>query len=251
MLVGLKRISAAVGLWACATAATYAQAPVPTTNQATANAVANELRSSRALSGHRIEIETRDGVVTLKGTVATPAQKAEALSRARHVAGVLSVTDQIKLAGDSRVRRAQFQQLAMGHHGRGAAGGEEIIYDGGATADGAPIMNGGMGQPGAGVPGGPLPEGAAGVQGMTAGPGAPNYAWPSYAPYPNYSAVGYPTAYPWQAWPNIAPPYPYPEIPLDWRAVTLRWDDGIWWLDFKKNYTRPFFTPYPFGIFAY
>ena len=38
---------------------------------------------------------------------------------------------------------------------------------------------------------------------------------------------------------------------LDWRAVTLRWDDGIWWLDFKKNYTRPFFTPYPFGIFAY
>ena len=40
-------------------------------------------------------------------------------------------------------------------------------------------------------------------------------------------------------------------VPLDWRAVTLRWDDGIWWLDFKKNYTRPFFTPYPFGIFAY
>ncbi len=82
-------------------------------------------------------------------------------------------------------------------------------------------------------------------------PGQPNYAWPSYAPYPNYSAVGYPTVYPWQAWPNIGPPYPYPEVPLDWRAVTLRWNDGIWWLDFKKNYTRPFFTPYPFGIFAY
>ena len=56
---------------------------------------------------------------------------------------------------------------------------------------------------------------------------------------------------PWQAWPNIGPFYPYPEVPLDWRAVTLRWDDGIWWLDFKKNYTRPFFTPYPFGLFAY
>ena len=67
----------------------------------------------------------------------------------------------------------------------------------------------------------------------------------------NFSAVGYPTVYPWQAWPNIGPPYPYPEVPLDWRAVTLRWDDGIWWLDFKKHYTRPFFTPYPFGIFAY
>ena len=36
----------------------------------------------------------------------------------------------------------------------------------------------------------------------------PNYAWPSYAPYPNFSAVGYPTAYPWQAWPNIGPFYP-------------------------------------------
>ena len=82
-------------------------------------------------------------------------------------------------------------------------------------------------------------------------PGYPNYAWPSYAPYPNFSAVGYPTAYPWQAWPNIGPFYPYPEVPLDWRAVTLRWDDGIWWLDFKKHYTRPFFTPYPFGLFAY
>ena len=101
--------------------------------------------------------------------------------------------------------------------------------------------------------GGPMPEGPAGMAGATqaAQPGYPNYAWPSYAPYPNFSAVGYPTAYPWQAWPNIGPFYPYPEVPLDWRAVTLRWDDGIWWLDFKKHYTRPFFTPYPFGLFAY
>ena len=60
-----------------------------------------------------------------------------------------------------------------------------------------------------------------------------------------------PDRLPWQAWPNIGPFYPYPEVPLDWRAVTLRWDDGIWWLDFKKHYTRPFFTPYPFGLFAY
>jgi hypothetical protein len=101
--------------------------------------------------------------------------------------------------------------------------------------------------------GGPLPEGPAGFGGGTQAstPGYPNYAWPSYAPYPNFSAVGYPTAYPWQAWPNIGPIHPYPEVPLDWRAVTLRWDDGIWFLDFKKHYTRPFFTPYPFGLFAY
>lgn len=103
-----------------------------------------------------------------------------------------------------------------------------------------------------GLDGGPLPEGPA-IPGAGPGaqPGNPNYAWPSYAPHPNFSAVGYPTVYPWQAWPNIGPFYPYPEVPLDWRAVTLRWDDGLWWLDFKKHYTRPFFTPYPFGIFGY
>jgi hypothetical protein len=118
----------------------------------------------------------------------------------------------------------------------------------GAAPDGSGMMD-----PNAPPMDGPMPEGPSGTTGasMTATPRNPNYAWPSYAPYPNFSAVGYPTVYPWQAWPNIAPPYPYPEVPLDWRAVTLRWDDGIWWLDFKKNYTRPFFTPYPFGIFAY
>ena len=99
-----------------------------------------------------------------------------------------------------------------------------------------------------GAPLGPSPLGAFGQQNP---PRMPPYAWPTYAPHNNFARVGYPTAYPWQAWPNIGPPYPYPEVPLDWRAVTLRWDDGIWWLDFKKHYTRPFFTPYPFGIFAY
>jgi hypothetical protein len=163
------------------------------------------------------------------------------------------VVDHLSITRDARVRQAQYQ-TAIGHGGHG---GGEIIYDG--NAPGGVGMNAGAtgtGGAGANVPGmdgGPMPEGPAGTPGATsmAMPRNPNYAWPSYAPYPNFSAVGYPTAYPWQAWPNIAPPYPYPEVPLDWRAVTLRWDDGIWWLDFKKNYTRPFFTPYPFGIFAY
>ncbi len=128
--------------------------------------------------------------------------------------------------------------LGHGHHGQGG----EVI--------GAPVMMEGSAMGGME---GPLPEGPAGMAGGTQAsmPGYPNYAWPSYAPYPNFSAVGYPTVYPWQAWPNIGPFYPYPEVPLDWRAVTLRWDDGLWWLDFKKHYTRPFFTPYPFGLFAY
>jgi hypothetical protein len=244
MMFGLKRISTAFGLLAVLATAASAQGVAPNSNQTTADAVAGSLRSSRALAGHRIEIMARDGVVTLSGTLASPIQKSEALARASRVSGVYGVVDQLQVAGDRSVRPVQYQpELALGHRRRN--------YDGGA-----PMYDAAATQPMTSAPettGGPVPEGPAGMMGATQAsmPGHPNYAWPSYAPYPNFSAVGYPTAYPWQAWPNIGPFYPYPEVPLDWRAVTLRWDDGIWWLDFKKNYTRPFFTPYPFGIMAY
>jgi len=250
MMVGLKRISKALGMMAGLAVALQSQAMAQSANQTTANAVAGALRTSPALSGYRIEIETNNGMVTLSGRVATPAQKAEAIARAQSVQGVFAVNDQIRLNTDG-VQPVQYQPTSMtrvahgGHGGMVGGGvGGEVIYDGAASGaiSSAPAYDGG-----------PLPEGPAGGPGASAGavPGRPNYAWPSYAPYPNYSAVGYPTVYPWQAWPNIGPPHPYPEVPLDWRAVTLRWDDGLWWLDFKKHYTRPFFTPYPFGLFAY
>jgi hypothetical protein len=94
-----------------------------------------------------------------------------------------------------------------------------------------------------------MPEGYAGQGVQTPGsvPTYPNYAWPSYAPYPNFSAVGYPTIYPWQAWPNIGPFYPYPEVPLDYRAVTAKYHDGVWNVKFRRGYTRPFFMVWPLG----
>jgi hypothetical protein len=64
----------------------------------------------------------------------------------------------------------------------------------------------------------------------------PNYAWPSYASYPNYGAVSYPKQYSATAWPYIGPFYPYPQVPLGWRKVTLEWKDGWWFLDFKDRY---------------
>lgn len=64
-------------------------------------------------------------------------------------------------------------------------------------------------------------------------PYMPNYSWPSYAAYPNYAAVTYPKQYSPTAWPYIGPFYPYPQVPLGWRKVTLEWDDGWWMLDFK------------------
>lgn len=66
-------------------------------------------------------------------------------------------------------------------------------------------------------------------------PGLPNYAWPSYAPHPNYGAVTYPKTYSPTAWPYIGPFYPYPQVPLGWRKVTLEWDDGWWYLDFNDR----------------
>lgn len=252
MLEGWRGISLALlvaGTTAVSTA--RAQQPSPSSNQTTADAIATVLRDSKTLQGVRIEIETKNGQAILSGTVADAGQKREALHAASMVQGVATVVDKLQVVGDTRINRAQYQVAGGLFHHNAPMGGGDVIMPGGMTAApntmGAPVSNDMAGG------NGPAPEGPAGMMGGTQAsmPNHPNYAWPSYAPYPNFSAVGYPTAYPWQAWPNIGPPSPYPEVPLDWRAVTLRWDDGIWWLDFKKHYTRPFFTPYPFGIGAY
>lgn len=68
-------------------------------------------------------------------------------------------------------------------------------------------------------------------------PQMPGYAWPSYAACPNYAAVTYPKQYSPTAWPYIGPFYPYPQVPLGWRKVTMEWDDGWWFLDFKDRRT--------------
>jgi len=90
------------------------------------------------------------------------------------------------------------------------------------------------------VPGGPRPMYTAAASGGVAParydqPRMPNYAWPSYAAYPNYAAVTYPKQYSPTAWPYIGPFYPYPQVPLGWRKVTLEWDNGWWMLDFKDR----------------
>ena len=94
-------------------------------------------------------------------------------------------------------------------------------------------MNGGMS-------GGPIPAYAPGVGGGIAPahfdrPNMPGYAWPSYAAYPNYAGITYPRQYSPTAWPFIGPFYPYPQVPLGWRKVTLEWHNGWWNLDFKDG----------------
>ena len=77
-------------------------------------------------------------------------------------------------------------------------------------------------------PQGPLP-------GQYNQPHLPDYAWPTYANYPNYAQVSYPRAYSPKAWPYIGPFYPYPQAPLGWRKVTLEHSNGNWWLDFDDG----------------
>jgi len=94
---------------------------------------------------------------------------------------------------------------------------------------GVVTYGGGSGEP---VPMATSAMGAGGAQSYD-NPQMPGYAWPSYAAYPNYAAVSYPHQYSPTAWPYIGPFYPYPQVPLGWRKVTLEWDDGWWFLDFK------------------
>jgi len=91
-------------------------------------------------------------------------------------------------------------------------------------------------QPEAYGPQGPLP-------GQYNQPNLPDYAWPSYASYPNYAEVCYPKQYSPKAWPYVGPFYPYPQVPLGWRKTTLEWHDGWWWLDFDDGTPNGPFSP--------
>ena len=99
-----------------------------------------------------------------------------------------------------------------------------------------------QGGPAGGMPGAPRPTYTAAVGGGSAAPARydqpqlPNYAWPSYASHPNYAALTYPKQYSPTAWPFIGPFYPYPQVPLGWRKVSLEWDDGWWMLDFYDHH---------------
>jgi len=122
-------------------------------------------------------------------------------------------------------------QAGMG----GAGGGMPMGGSGGGMpmgGAGGPMPMGGPGMGGGGM-GGP---GGMAVPVRGNGPNMPNYAWPSYSAYPNYAALQYPTQYSPTAWPYIGPFYPYPQVPLGWRRVSLEWDDGWWWLDFDERH---------------
>ena len=170
-------------------------------NQDLANAVVAQLQKC-SLRGFTIDISCQDGIVALRGQVADQAQHDIVVRTVYVVSGVRNVVDGLTIADIRPVQ--SFAQAEPG-----------VLPP---PAGGRPIVD-------------PIPVGQPGVlMNDLNPPKMPPYAWPSYAPYNNYSRVAYPQAYPYNAWPFIGPFYPFPKVPLGWRSVTLEWQDGHWWM---------------------
>jgi hypothetical protein len=224
----------------------FAEAPAALTstedNQRTAESIAEALRSAR-FSGQDIEIQYLNGVATIGGAVASPAIKASASSIVSQVDGVQRVDNRLSVAPQIQATAADQGQGAPVQNTRMQA---EIAAPPVAAPPGAPYPPPGGPYPPPGAPYGPgaVPAGYGPPPAMMAQgpvfdqPNVPNYAWPSYATYPNYAQVNYPKQYSASAWPYIGPFYPYPQIPLGWRKAQLEWDDGYWNLNFRPRTDR-------------
>ena len=192
------------------------QAAAAPGNQQVAEQIAASL-SQAGLVGYDVEIRYSNGVASLGGNVGTVAQRQAASDAVSRVPGVQSVDNQLQV--NPAIQRTAFNpgmpQMPMG-------GG----YPG--------MMPASFGQPGMMDPGmAPSPMGASPAS--FTNPQLPGHAWPAYAQYPNSAAVSYPTQYSASAWPYIGPFYPYPQVPMGWREVSLEWDDGYWQLNFNKE----------------
>lgn len=187
-------------------------------------------KDSGALRHFELDVSTVDGEVWARGHVANAQQKQSVLQMIQRTAGVRKVIDDISVT-DQGVKAAS---------GETVVGSSMPVVGGGAgpRAFAPSMLTGAQDMGGGGMPA-PVPM----HQGPSYGagvprydqPAMPNYAWPSYAAYPNYAAVTYPKQYSASAWPYIGPFYPYPQVPLGWRKVTLEWDDGLWYLDFNSK----------------
>ena len=73
------------------------------TDEWIATRVRTNFSNDTALTGSAIEVESKNNVVTLTGTVPTAAARAKALAVAKEVEGVKRVVDKLKVTGKARV----------------------------------------------------------------------------------------------------------------------------------------------------
>jgi hypothetical protein len=214
------------------------------------------------LKGFSLDIQVENGTLWLSGRVVSKEQQTAALDVARRVPGVKQVVNDLSIAA-APTRQANFaSQRTVGSGISPVAAtspmpaqpvaqqpGFEPMYgipQGGqrpvafAPAYSVNMANANFPGHHGGQYAAPAPMYAPSIPaGVPAArydaPQMPGYAWPSYASAPNYAAVTYPKQYAASAWPYIGPFYPYPQVPLGWRKVSLEWDDGWWYLDFKDR----------------
>ena len=229
-------------------------------NQEIAQQIANQLKMSGQLSDYNITIKYENGSAWLKGRVNNQEQKAAAEAVIRQVPDVKQVYNELQVfpnqaaARGPAVRPAQYAQSAPVQQPAPQAAPVRQVAPAAVPqipplqqqpqmAPQMAMRNNGYPMHNAGMNGmvqgnmGPIPSYVPGTGGGVSPvrydqPHLPNYAWPSYAPHPNYAALTYPRQHSATAWPYIGPFYPYPQVPLGWRRVTLEWDDGWWMLDF-------------------
>lgn len=195
-------------------ALTAPASPVLSPNQQLADTIAAQLHQSALLRHYTVDIGVQAGVVELSGAVADQGQRDEVLRLVRGVPGVDKVVD--NLSASDALQRVQ---------------AEDKQPEPGKLPPPVP-------QPGVrGTPAEPMPMFMAPPPSpfdMNV-PKMPPYAWPTYAPYNNYSRVAYPEAYPYNAWPFIGPIYPFPKVPTGWRSVKLEFEDGYWFYSRTAN----------------
>jgi hypothetical protein len=227
----------------------------PSANQRLADTIAGELNHNPVLKHFRVNISVQDGQADLSGVVLTQVQRAEVIRVAQAVPGVVQVRDRLQVVTPGEVVPAQAPEVpglppaAQQPKPPQTGGGDLPKIIGKPKDPKQPELVPGPMPPGPMLPLPPLPPGGGMVPGQGgilepmplqgAPPGFPSanqpppmppYAWPTYAPYNNYSRVAYPNLYPYESFPFIGPIYPFPKIPLGWRSVTLSWEDGHWWL---------------------
>src|SRR5579875_2925177 len=219
-------------------AAASGQSPEPPrppclSNQAMAESIAARLRQSGQLQRYDVNIRFHEGTAELTGSVANGEQHDRVLRLVQDVPGVRSVVDHLSVAGAIvPVQAGGVPEVLPSVPGTNAASPAP-------PAASAPPPSAGTGgpTPTAGPPEAtPIFQAPAPAPHQLNPPRMPPYAWPTYAPYNNYSRVAYPLAYPYNSFPFIGPVYPFPKIPLGWRSVRLEWDDGFWW--YSKTATR-------------
>jgi osmotically-inducible protein OsmY len=221
----------------------------------------SQAKDAGQLRGFGVDVKSSNGILQLTGRASSSAQRDTILRIAESVPGVSGVREAIAIPSNApnlprlpeppalqEVRASQLAPVAVdpvAHPNYSQVPATVASAPVGMPAMATPYPQAAVPAQAAMAPqaavaapmGSPVPMAPYSAVGAPRydSPNLPNYAWPGYAAHPNYAALTYPQQYSPSAWPYIGPFYPYPQVPLGWRKVSLEWDDGWWFLDFTSK----------------